>query len=261
MNFDKTNLQPETLQLLEYAESNIWPEAVQSFLICGENNEEKFDRAEGIVDYIDENISGKKFLDFGCGEGHVPYRALKHEASLSVGYDLQKTGNFEWDSENSILFSNLSSVESMGPFDVILLYDVLDHCQAPINLLNTLKSCSHAETKIFVRCHSWMSRHGSHLYRQFNKAWAHLIFAQDELKSLGLDTDIVQKYFYPIGKQKEWFKQAQMTVVQESFVKSVIESFFYKPEITKRLPLNEFQGKFPEFQMSQTFNDYILKLQ
>ena len=68
------------------------------------------DRAEGVVDIlVEESLENKKFLDFGCGEGHMAKYAAK-ECSLSIGYDLQKSekSKFDWESqENNFLLYKL----------------------------------------------------------------------------------------------------------------------------------------------------------
>ena len=72
-------------------------------------------------------------------------------------------------------------------------------------LLNQVKSVCGPQTKIFTRCHSWMSRHGSHIYKQLNKAWVHLFFTEDELVKMGLKLDFTFKYFFPLKTQQNWF--------------------------------------------------------
>jgi 2-polyprenyl-3-methyl-5-hydroxy-6-metoxy-1,4-benzoquinol methylase len=259
MQIDKELFPEATKPLIDLLNSEDWPEAAPTFLICEETEQDKLERAEGIVDYLNVDLAGKRVLDFGCGEGHVSQVASK-TAALSVGYDLNQTGSLPWESDTgAILTTDFSRVTEQGPYDVVLLYDVLDHCDNPVAVLEQVASVATLESKIVIRCHSWMSRHGGHLYRQLNKAYIHLVFTPEELKLMGLELPNLQKYYFPINTHQGWFKEAGFEVVSHEPVKTSVERFFHRPKIVKRLPLDQFKGEFPEWQMSQSFNDYVLK--
>jgi len=237
-----------------------WPEASPQYLICSQDEEDKFERAQGILDYIGDNLANKKVLDFGTGEGHVAIKASE-TASKVVGYDLNSTGQLIWEQdEKCLLTTDFSKVLTNAPYDLIILYDVIDHAKNPDALLEQLKTLCSSSTKIFVRCHSWMSRHGGHLYKQINKAWVHVFFTEEELKKMGVKTEFVQKYYYPIDHQEGLFKKAGFGVTYANFVRCGVEPFFRKPELASRIP-SEYGNNFPEWQMSQLYNDYVLKLQ
>lgn len=244
-------------QLMELLNSDKWPEAVPSFLICKDTEEDKFERAEGILGYINENFKNKKLLDFGCGEGHV----IKKNIFFGVGYDVIQTGNLSWEKfENeSLLTTDFKKVEEHSPYDFILLYDVLDHAENPVEVLNIVKTVSNKNTKIYVRCHPWMARHGGHLYKEKNKAYIHIIFTEAELATMGLYPDYKQKTYYPKAENKKWFDAAGLKIINQNTIQSIVEDFFKSPQILERLPTLD-NKKFPEWQMSQSFNDYVLKL-
>lgn len=256
LNIDKSLFPPETQKILDLLLSSAWPEAVPQFLICGDNDEDKFERAQGILDYIDQDLENKKILDFGCGEGHLVAKAAE-ACSIAVGYDLKSTDNHLWNGEYN-LTTDFNEVMSYGDYDVIVLYDVLDHSEDPVKILKLIKSVCNIKTKIFVRCHSFMSRHGGHLYKTLNKAYLHLFFTNQELSLMGLKADIVQKYYFPIDTHKKWFKESGLTVKSEDIIGSIVDNFFKRDELKSRIPV-EF-SEFPEWQMSQSFNDYILSL-
>ena len=94
----KQELDEEFQELKRLLNSEEWPEAVLSFQICDEKSEEeKMDRAEGLVDIlIDDSLKDKKFLDFGCGEGHMAKYASTQETKISVGYDVAKSENSKY---------------------------------------------------------------------------------------------------------------------------------------------------------------------
>lgn len=244
-------------EFLNLLNSDEWPEAAPSFLICSETDEDKFERADGILDYINENLKDKKFLDFGCGEGHVVKKAIENGIKAAFGYDIVQSGNLEWENE---LVTDWSIVKSNGPFNFILLYDVLDHVKNPVETLNQVKEVCNAETKVFVRCHPFTCRHGGHLYRKMNKAFIHFIFTEEELSELGLKVDIIQKTYAPIKDNNKWFSDAGFKVTVSDTITTPVEDFFKNPIFMKKLPIHLYGNNFPEFQMSQQFNDYVLQI-
>lgn len=244
-------------ELLDLLNSDVWPEAAPSFLICSDTDEDKFERAEGILDYVGEELKDKKFLDFGCGEGHVAKKAIEM-GSKAFGYDIVQTGSLDW---NSGLTTDWETIKVNGPYDFILLYDVLDHCIDPVLALNQVKEVCGVDTKVFVRCHPFTSRHGGHLYKQMNKAFIHFIFNEEELNELGLKADIVQKTYFPIKDNNKWFSGVGFNVISQDTISGTVEQFFKDTQIIlNKLPLNFYKNNFPDWQMSQLFNDYILKL-
>lgn len=260
MEIDLAKFKPETQQLIKLLQSEEWPEAVAPFLICQDTDEDKLERAEGILDYASSNVAGKKFLDYGCGEGHVVSLAAKAGAT-SVGYDVKQQGSLTWENpEGYLLTTDLAKLAQHAPYDVVLIYDVLDHSSEPIAVLKEVAKYCGPDTQIYVRCHSWMSRHGNHLYRQLNKAYIQLVFTKEELTLMGLKPEPTLQYYLPVIMQKRWFQESGFDVKSESIIKCHVEEFFKRPEIMNRLPLNVFKGQFPEWQMSQVFNDYVIKL-
>jgi len=243
---------------LALLKSEEWPEAVPQFLICEDNELDKKERAEGILDFMDvSNVTGKKFLDFGCGEGHVAVQAAG-VASKSIGYDIIPSGVLSWEGEgDSFLTTDFNKVLANGPYDFISLHDVLDHAQNPVDVLNQVKSVCSPDTKVFVRFHPWIGRHASHLYRQINKAWIHVFFTEEEIQAMGYKMEYVNKTYFPMASQKKWFDDAGFKVLSTDVTKTAVEPFFRRPELKSRIP-NQFK-EFPEWQMCQAFNDYVIK--
>lgn len=258
MEIDKSHFDESVHELIDLLLSNQWPEAVPEFLICGDNEEERIMRGEGILDYIEFNLKDKTVCDFGCGEAHLAIVAAKH-AKKVVGYDIKESGPIEWTAhENLTLTSSCNELLVHAPFDYVIVYDVLDHCSNPQDVLLQIKAITHSKSKVFIRFHSWMSRHATHLYRHLNKAWIHLIFTPEELEKMGLKSEFVYPYFYPIDQQNKWIKSIGFKVEKSEISKTIVEPFFSYPKIMERLPLNKFDNKLPIWQMSQSFNDYWL---
>jgi 2-polyprenyl-3-methyl-5-hydroxy-6-metoxy-1,4-benzoquinol methylase len=255
---DTSNLSEETKVFLDLLKSNDWAEAVPTLSICENTEEDKLIRGEGIIDYLNSNLENKKILDFGCGEGHAVFQASK-VASKSVGYDLVQSGNLLWEIDDKyLLTTDFDKVIANGPYDAVILYDVLDHCSDPVNILKKMHVFSTKQTEIFVRCHSWMSRHGSHLYKQINKAWIHVFLTEMELQQFGCKMDFVRKYYFPLNEHRGWFTKSDLRITFEEISHTTVEPFFQRSEFTSRIP-KEFNGEFPTWQLSQSFNDYVLR--
>jgi 2-polyprenyl-3-methyl-5-hydroxy-6-metoxy-1,4-benzoquinol methylase len=269
---------PEFQSLKNLLQSNEWPTAVDPSLICDISSEQdKNDRAEGILDLIiDVHLEGLSFLDFGCGEGHVVNKAKSQKPKFIVGYDIQEFEKWKsWPSQENVFFTtDWAVIEQHAPYNVVLLYDVLDHVVGDeifvIDTLKRIKKNLAPNGKIYDRTHPWCSRHATHLYHQINKAYIHLIFREEELKLMGYTTGIgTRKIIHPLLSYNNWFKAAGLNIIYgPQSLKENIETFFKtNPLCLKRIREVYSQshdegiksGKiFPTIAMEQQFVDYIL---
>lgn len=250
-------LSENSKKIIELILSPEWPEAIAPFLICSDTEEDKQERAEGILEYVPFDLKDKKICDYGCGEGHVSLIANKKGLDC-IGYDIVKTGIHKWDcNENFILTTSYDKILHKSPFDVIILYDVLDHCKDPEDVLEKIKKISNNKTKIFVRCHSWMSRHGGHIYKQLNKAWVHLFLNENELKNIGINQEFIYKTFNPTEIQKKWFNK-NFSIESSDTIKTIIEPFFENNDLKKMILKNNIKIEDLNLEMSTIFNDYVL---
>jgi len=254
-------------KLKKILNSDEWPEAVLEFQIADDTSEEdKIDRAEGIVDIlIEESLENKKFLDFGCGEGHAAKYASE-DSAISVGYDIEKQGSLEWENdEKFLLTTDFEKVKAKGPFDAILIYDVLDHAENPVEVLNQASSVLKNNGTIYLRCHPWSSRHGGHAYRKINKAFVHLVFSKEELKNLGIDNGHNNKVLFPIATYNGILAEVPgLSAKDPDIEEQEVEPFFKNNELVRKRILQVFGRKnweeaCPSFQMGQCFLDYVIK--
>ena len=215
---------------------------------------------------IDENLKGLKFLDYGCGEGHCAHLSADYETTLSVGYDRSTHENWNnFASKPNLKITNIfQEVQDNGPYDVIILFDVIDHLEgeSPTQVLSKLKSILSPTGKIYMRCHPFTSRHATHLYHDINKAYVHLVFTPEELKSLVPNSKFEEKNLgvtYPIRTYDNYIGEAGLKIVNRRDVKETPEEFFKIPKIAERIKKNTNMSEFPEFQMSLQFLDYKLE--
>jgi 2-polyprenyl-3-methyl-5-hydroxy-6-metoxy-1,4-benzoquinol methylase len=254
----------EFIELKKLLESDQWPAAVDSSLICDPNSEpDKLKRAEGILELlIEESLENKKFLDFGCGEGHVPF---KSKSFMSFGYDIKEDPHWSGFRSNTVvLTTDIEIIKSNAPYDAILVYDVLDHLEQS-NILDTLtqiKNLLSNKGTIYLRVHPFCSRHATHLYQKINKAFVHLIFTTDEIMELGYDCPANAHVMFPLLTYGEFIKKTNLKIKNSNVLRERIEDFFINtPIIRKRMKNNYKDAKFdfPNWQCEQQFLDYVLR--
>jgi len=244
--------------------SDKWPVAVNPSLICDPNSDsDKKERGIGILELVIEDpIKDGKFLDFGCGEGHSVSESVEIlGCALSVGYDIKQ---HKWkDTENIKFTTSFEEVAALGPYDAILLFDVIDHVtgESPESLLKKASDLLSPNGRIYVRCHPWMSKHATHLYHKLNKAYVHLIFTEDEIAKL---SDYVPEYIikvtHPIATYSAYFKASNLKILSHRNIAEKVDPFFKIPKITERIIANTGNkfNEFPEFQMGIQFIDFVL---
>ena len=240
-----------------------WPVAVNPVLICNTSDStEKCDRAQGIIDLmVEEDLAGKRFLDFGTGLGYVPYVAIGENPLWSVGYDIvanEEWANFE-QKPNLVLTTEYDKLKEYGPFDVILLFDVIDHAEDPLRTLQQVYELLSDNGKVYLRAHPWMSRHATHAYYELNKAYIHLIFNDQELSQILTKPERVNKIVKPLATYTKLFDDTGFRQEDARPLKVDPELFFQTPIIANRIIKNTGHKEFPKFQMSMEWIDYILK--
>jgi 2-polyprenyl-3-methyl-5-hydroxy-6-metoxy-1,4-benzoquinol methylase len=261
----------EITELRMLAKSDRWPLAVPEELICADDEESKLGRAAGIIsDFMQKSINGSRFLDFGCGEGHVVNVASNlFGVRTAVGYDLkdQDWKHFEPHSRQ-VLTTEWAVVKKHGPYDNILINDVLDHAENPKQIMQQVREVLSPVGKVFLRCHPWTSRHGSHLYKQLNRAYLHLVFSTDELYQMGLTEMPTSQLIDPLSAYQNLIKDAGFTIMQEEKITHPVEIFFtHHSAILRRIKSRWAMGDvptladgtdFPRDIIETQFVDYVL---
>lgn len=254
-------------------EGGRWDLAVDPQAIADPNSDDdKFTRANGILQLvINEPLVNTKFLDFGCGEGHTVVEAAR-QSTIAVGYDIQD--HQKWRAfptkSNRILTSKWEDVTENAPYDIILIYDVLDHVadeQEAISCLTKIKNVLNKKGKIFVRFHPWCSRTGTHLYQQINCAFLHLCLNNDQLNKLGYKQDHTIKVIHPQLTYKDWFTKAGLINIGLTIHREPVSKFFTEPPISSLIKKHWKDSHdeslangqiLPTFQLEQHFLDFTL---
>lgn len=250
--------------LNQFISNPAWVAAVPQDLICDENNhEDKMDRARGVRDLFNFNFSyeNKKVLDYGTGYGHLVEALLEKNVSLAVGYDV--VGEFQIQSaDKKVMTSSWDEVVSKGPYDLIFLYDVIDHVigETPQEILIKAKSVLSDSGIIKMRCHPFISKHGGHLYNKVNKAYAHLVLSRDEMIKLGHDFKNYPtvRVTMPIRTYNKYIEDAQLKIVSQSVVNEQAEKMFLSGDFGHRIKTNLGMRNIPIPQMGMQFLDYTI---
>jgi SAM-dependent methyltransferase len=213
-----------------------WPQAIEPESICDDEKKESY-RAQVILDLVvGEYLKDTKFLDYGCGNGHVTNEASGREVTLSVGYDINPQWKFHEGKPNMFFTTDFDEVVSHGPYDIILFFDVIDHIEAisPIEALKQAKSVLSDSGKIYVRAHPWSSRHGGHLYLHKNKAFLHLVLDEIELMRLeGIESQHNLKVIRPIKTYRKWIEESGLEIKSELPMRKEPDEFFLKHSIVR----------------------------
>jgi len=243
--------------LKELLRSSAWPPAILPEFMCRPDSEtDKHERAMTILAGL-VPLAQLSFLDYGCGEGHVAWEA-SHAAKKVVGFDIEEQSWGHLVKDNLYFTTNFNDVRQHGPYDIILLYDVLDHCDDPVATLKQVKEVRRGNGPIYAHCHPWASRHATHLYHTVNKAFLHLVFSDKELLKLGFKGIKTAKLLNSMETYRKWFKDAGLQVKMEVPHRKTIEDFFFHdPLISRRLKAH-WPGNLPHNEVNLESVDYIV---
>lgn len=247
-------------------DTEFWPAAVPQGLIV-KNDEQAKLRARSILysyDIVDisNEISKKsvlttpmtKFLDYGCGDGNCVL-AAKELGIDAYGYDIVN----KWKAANDALTTDINAIKNNGPYSHILIYDVLDHVTKgqAIAILNNVRELSDATTKISLRVHPWLSRHGAHTYYKLNKAYAHLFLSDEELAAV--TEEKIEKVVRPLKYYEEIISNSGLKISKTDIINRPLEPFFKTPQILEQLmKITNNTAKWVETVLSFEFVDYQL---
>lgn len=217
-----------------------WPLAIDPSRICHPyDDNEKIRRGLAAIDQlVDRQLNWNcSFLDFGCGEGHTAYAATQEGVRISVGYDLKPQGWVRFPRSESLIFTdNYDVVRSHGTYDIILLYDVLDHVSDDtVDLLKSVVALMSMGGRCYIRCHPFTAPHGGHTHPQCNKAFAHLILDQDSIRRMGAKMPSTRPIHNVLTTYRKWFEAAGLKIIRERPRTRPIDPFFDAPKLKAML--------------------------
>ena len=236
-----------------------WPEAVPPYLVASDaSDQDQIDRANAVLDAM--GAEGKRFLDFGCGEGWIAKQMLERGAEEATGYDIKRSPTWQR-LEGPKFTHNFNELKRLH-YDAVMLYDVLDHAEDPEDVMKKVEMVLKKEGKVYVRCHPWTSIHANHVYKKgLNKAYAHLFLFWEEMKELiGEDPMYTRIEKDPLTAYHWWFHDFRIHT--ERIIDEPVHEFFLQKPF-KELLQNEQKLTDDELEpfierMSMQFVDYLL---
>ncbi len=175
-------------------------------------------RAHGILNkMLLKGVSGLKFLDFGCTSVEIVEEAARRD-SIASGYVLPHQEPVE----SPLIRTDYHAVKAAGPYDLILAYDVFDHCESPIAELSLLRDLLTGLNMATCRFHPWCGRGGGH--HPSNRAFMHY-----------LDDDRVDGVVTPLSTYGGWLKAAGLAMIKTEVHRTPVEDYFRQPRLKSRL--------------------------
>lgn len=208
-----------------------WPEAIPAMLAKKEPSErEKQKRANMVLDMmIDREVKGLNFLDFGCGEGYVAEQMAQKGVKKSTGYDIELQKG--WKDFQHAKFTHVYNELDRRSFDIIMLYDVLDHTEDPEGVMNQVRNLIKPGGAVYVRCHPWTSKHAMHLHTltpELNRAYLHMFLSYEELFELAQQAPMfTRREKNPLEAYHWWFKD--FDIKRERKLEEDVSEFFTVP--------------------------------
>ncbi len=222
-------------QIKTLRENSQWPETVPQIQLKEPTDDDQRKRAKAVMDMIlTRSLTGLDFLDFGCGDGWLAEEALRRGARLADGYDVDespKWAELKAKSPTLTFTSTFHEIDAM--YDVIMLYDVLDHVYDPIDVMSKVKSLLKPNGIVYVRCHPWTSKHATHVFKQgINKAYFHLFASWDEIQEqLGENPIFTRVETDPLTAYRYWFQPFK--IMKENVITEPVADFFLTPDMKK----------------------------
>tara|TARA_Y100001970_G_scaffold51317_1_gene64951 strand:+ start:34168 stop:35106 length:939 start_codon:yes stop_codon:yes gene_type:complete len=86
-----------------------------------------------------DNPMGKqKWLDYGCGDGHLALMANGINFVDIIGFDINNKKLTEANKKGLNISSSISDINSNGPYDCIICTSVVEHVENPLEIITSL---------------------------------------------------------------------------------------------------------------------------
>jgi 2-polyprenyl-3-methyl-5-hydroxy-6-metoxy-1,4-benzoquinol methylase len=225
-----------TSKMLSYVDDPKWPIAVLPAHFC-DSQSDQVARARGIIENVfEKKIKGLDFLDFGCGSGLVSQQAINYDTKSSVGYDI--VGSDSWSTFSHLVTDQWNQV-SNKKFDVILICDVVDHSEQPMGeILQMASSVLRQNGHIYLRCHPWSSKHGTHVYKQLNRSFVHIMLNERESNILGLRHLPTWKLINPRETYVEIIQKSNLNIEYEHIVEEGVDDCFLREPFLSKFKIH-----------------------
>ena len=145
----------------------------------------------------------------------------KYETCLNVY--IEENGLSKWIKNCSDIHVKQKKIWDERFYDLLIMYDVIDHLADQEEVVCLLKRCTsflNKDGEIFLLCHPGISRLGTHL-THINRAYIHLFF---DIR--GRHTIMTPD---PISFYRDSFGKSMLKIIEEHIYKEYIEDYFDSP--------------------------------
>lgn len=134
----------------------------------------------------------------------------------------------------------------LGNYNIIVIWDIIDHFDSSSidTMISIVQSNLLHDGLVFMACHPWTSRHGSHAYEldaSLNKAYIHLMYDDAEFRRIFEKYGVIQNNFKIVRPALAYNTIALMlglTIVDKKTYSSEVEQFFDGDVLDKIIHLN-----------------------
>ncbi len=214
------------------------------------------------------NIHGKRVLEIGCGRGHAVAEFARSYGCRATGIDIKEYA--EWDRLNSpsirFIKSDISTVDiSIGPFDIIVSFVVLEHVKHPFSALKNAFDLLAPGGSMYLTANLYRGPKASHRYRQVFFPWPHLLFSNQVFKEFYQKhhKKIADRVFEPAWLNKLvaaqyllYFNLIGFETVEVSYAMTAIDQPFYNrfEKILSSYPIFDLERDFIKAHIRKPFS-------
>ncbi len=134
---------------------------------------------------FEDEIAGKRILDFGCGDGYQSAAMALRGAGYILGLDtnpptLDRARRLAADmSLGNVDFREKLDENDRGAFDIVISQNSMEHFPDPAAVLQEMKSALRPDGRLLITFGPpWLSPYGSHMSFFTRIPWANIIFSE-----------------------------------------------------------------------------------
>ncbi len=143
-----------------------------------------------------ELVSGKRVVDFGCGEGQQSLSLFEEEGCYVCGVDTNdrilskaiKLREEKGIDEHQILFCKTVPSNLMGTFDIVISQNSMEHFDDPFSVLEEMKQLIIDKGKLLITFGPpWYAPYGSHMQFFCKVPWLNIFFSEKTVMTIRSD--------------------------------------------------------------------------
>ena len=136
---------------------------------------------------LDELVTGRRIVDFGCGYGYQCLALATQYDATVVGIDVNPLGTERGVAmakdmkipESKLSFVDRATAAMKGTFDVAISHNSFEHFQDPQAVLEEMKSLITDSGRILITFSPpWLSPYGSHMHFFTRVPWVNVLFPE-----------------------------------------------------------------------------------